>query len=46
MSNTLDQILAIIRSVMDDKQKLNRILEFLEEEILIEEEFKEIEIPE
>ena len=46
MSDALDQILGIIHSVMDDKQKLNRILEFLEEEIFKEDEFKEIEIPE
>ena len=44
---TLDQILTIIRSVIDDEQKLERILEFLENEIHEEEEdFEEIEVPE
>ncbi len=40
---TLDQILAIIRSVMEDEQKLIQILDFLENEIVEEEEFEEIE---
>ena len=46
MDKTLDQILGIIRSVMDDEEKLARILAFLENEIYEEEEFEEIEVPE
>lgn len=47
MSQRLDQILAIVRSVMDDEEKLAKILAFLENEIHEEEEdFEEIEVPE
>ncbi len=46
MDKTLDQILGIIRSVMDDEEKLARILAFLENEIYEEEDFEEIEVPE
>lgn len=43
---TLDQILAIIRSVTDDEQKLTQILDYLENEIVEEEETEELQLPE
>lgn len=41
----LDEILGLLRTVKDDKAELQKILDFLQNEILIEEEDDEIEIP-
>lgn len=48
MDNMLGQILGIIRLVADDEEKLEKILEFLETEILDEEQdfFPKIDLPE
>lgn len=47
MSNTLDEILGIIRTVRDDSEKLECILDFLQTEIVKEEElFSTIDLPE
>jgi hypothetical protein len=41
----LDEILGILRTVKDDKAELQKILDFLQDEILLEEENDEIDIP-
>lgn len=41
----LDEILGILRTVKDDKAEMQKILDFLQAEILIEEEDDDIEIP-
>lgn len=48
MSDTLNQVLGIIRSVMDDEEKLEKILDFLLTEISDDEEesFPGIDLPE
>ena len=46
MSDTLNQILAVIRSIKDDERKLEEVLGFLEEKFVEDFDFKTIGVPE
>ncbi|MPN32700.1 hypothetical protein SDC9_180180 [bioreactor metagenome] len=46
MSDTLNQILAVIRSIKDDERKLEQVLGFLEEKFVEDFDFKTIGVPE